>query len=178
MKILDTTCHITTPGAVVGACPRRQPLEGDALQPFRARIGANKRKPLQETDGASLGNRSVSQQIRADLDMNGTRARALAAFHQPRRAVAIGAPESAALPAGIRIVDAAVEAFGVEAHRVRNTQHDHLAVLQGDEAVVEVGRGDRNVLAEPNRVVLIDPGVVARLDAFILEALKPGPGYW
>src|SRR4029078_4957589 len=176
MKILDTTCRITTPGAVVGACPRRQPFDGDATpafpRPHRGKTKAN--PPSTKRTGASFGNRSVSQRIRADLDMNGTRARALAAFHQTRRAIAIGAPGSATFPAGVRIVDAAVEPFGIEPHRVRDTQHDHLAVLQGNEAVVEVGGGDRNVLAEPNRIVLIDPGVVARLDAFILEALKPG----
>src|SRR6478752_2740109 len=174
MKILDTTCRITTPGAVVGACPRRQPFDGDATPAFpHPHRGQTKRKPpSKKRTGASFGNRSVSQRIRADLDMNGPRARALAAFHQPRRAIAIGAPESAALPACIGIVNAPVEPFGIETQGIRDAQHDHLAVLQGHEAVIEVGRGDRNVLAEPNRVVLIDPGVVARLDALVLEALK------
>src|SRR5262245_12212777 len=143
------------------------------LQPFRTSIGPNKTKaPRTKRTGALLGKRSVSQRIRADLDMNGTRARALAAFHQPRRTIAIGTPESAALPTCIWIVNAPIEPFGIETHRIRNAQHDHFAVLQRHEAIIEIGRGDRNVLAEPNRVVLIDPGVVARLDALVLEALK------
>ncbi len=66
------------------------------------------------------------------------------------------------------IVDAPVEALGVEAHRVRDADHDHLAVLQRDEAVVEVGGRHRDVLAQPEGVVLIDPGVVARLGAGLL----------
>src|SRR5262249_31549439 len=91
--------------------------------------------------------------------------RALAAFHQPWRAVAVGAPQPAAFPAGIRIVDAAVESLGVEAHRIRDADRDHLPVLERHEAVAQVRGRHRDVLAEPERVVLVDPGVVARLDA-------------
>ena len=83
-------------------------------------------------------------------------------------------PQAAALPAGVRIVDAAIEALGIEAHRVGDAQHDHLAVLERDKAVVEVGGGHRNVLAEPERVVLIDPGVVARLGAVVADAFEAG----
>src|SRR6185295_5093254 len=102
-------------------------------------------------------------------DMHRARLRALAALHQPRRAVAAGAPEPAAFPAGARVVDAPVEALGVEPQRIRDAQHDHLAVLQRDEAVVQVGGGHRDVLAQPERVVLIDPGVVARLRAVLAQ---------
>src|SRR5437588_8999214 len=62
---------------------------------------------------------------------------ALAAFHQPGRAVTVGAPQAAALPAGAGIIDPSVEALGVEAHRVGDAQQDHLAVLERDEAVLE-----------------------------------------
>src|SRR4029453_2313977 len=58
----------------------------------------------------------------------------------------------------------------------RNAHQDHLAILQRHEAVIEVASGNRNVLAKPKRVVLVDPGVVARLDAPVLEAFKPRPG--
>src|SRR6478752_1371657 len=108
--------------------------------------------------------------------MNRARARSLAGLHQPRRTIAIGAPQAAAFPAGIRIVNACVEALGVEAHGVRNAQHDHLAVFQSHEAVIEVGRRDWNVLAEPNGIVLVDPGVVARLYAAVFEAFKARAG--
>src|SRR4051812_42270350 len=58
---------------------------------------------------------SVRQRIGPDLDMHGTGLRALAAFLEPWRAVAVGAPQAAALPAGVRIVDAPVQAFREEA---------------------------------------------------------------
>jgi len=109
--------------------------------------------------------------------MHGARPAALASFHQPRRAITIGAPEAAAFPTGVRIVDASVETFGVEPHWIWNAQHDHLAVFQRHKAIVEVGGGNRDVLAEPERIVLIDPGIIARLDASVFEAFKAGPGY-
>src|SRR5262245_15086006 len=75
--------------------------------------------------------------------------------------------------AGVRIIDTSIQALGVEAHRVGHAQQDHPPVLERREAVLEVGRGDRNVLAQARRVVVVDPGVVARLGAGALEALEP-----
>src|SRR6185503_17350087 len=97
----------------------------------------------------------------------------LAAFHQPRRAVTAGAPEAAAFPAGVRIVDTTVEPLGIEAQRIRNAQHDHLAVLQRDEAVIEIGGRHRDVFAQTKRVVLVDPGVIARLGAVLAQPAEP-----
>src|SRR5947208_8852609 len=111
---------------------------------------------------------SVRERIGPQLNVHGTRLAALAALHQPRRAIAVSAPQPAALPASIGIVDAPVEAFGVEADRIGNAQHHHLPILECDKAVVEVGGGDRNVLAETQRVVLVDPGVITGLGAGLL----------
>src|SRR5207247_1127942 len=111
---------------------------------------------------------SVRKRIRPQLNVHGTRLAALAALHQPRRAIAVGAPQPAAFPAGVGIVDAPVEAFGIEADRIGNAQHHHLPILERDKAVVEVGGGDRNVLAETQRVVLVDPGVITGLGAGLL----------
>src|SRR5262245_47559182 len=125
-------------------------------------------------DASSIFDPLVCQRIGPQLDMHGARLAALAALHQPRRAIAVGAPQPAALPAGVGVVDAPVEAFGIKAHRVGDAQRDHLPVLERDEAVVEVGGGHGNVLAEPQRVVLVDPGVIARLGAVIAEAFEAG----
>ena len=104
--------------------------------------------------------------------MHGERLGALAVLHQPRRAVAARAPQTAAFPAGFRIVDAAVEAFGVKAERIGHSQQNHLAVFQRDQAVVQVGGGHGYVLAEAERVVLIDPGIVARLRAVFSDPFE------
>src|SRR2546425_4102106 len=119
--------------------------------------------------------RSLRQRIRPHLDMHGARLRALAAFHQPRRAVAVRAPQPATLPTGVRVVDASVQTLGEEAHRVWHAHQDHAPVPERREAVLEVGGRDRNVLAQAHRVVLIYPGVIARLSAVALEALEPRP---
>src|SRR5215510_8783266 len=116
--------------------------------------------------------RSLRQRIGPHLDVYDARSRALTAFHQPRRAVAVRAPQPAALPARVGVVDAPIQTLGEEAERVRDAQHDHLPVLEGGEAVVQVGGRDGNVLAQAHRVVLIDPAVVAGLAAGALEALE------
>src|SRR5262245_64100614 len=136
--------------AFLGACTRRQPFAAILLQCFRARLvaAAKTNAPSKCAGGTSIEPRSVCQRVWTDLNVYGARARALAAFHQPRRAVTAGAPQPAAFPAGIRIVDAPVEALRVEAHRVRNTHQDHFAVFQRHKTVVEISGGDRDVLAE------------------------------
>src|SRR6185437_2705200 len=93
-------------------------------------------------------------------------------FMQPRRAVAARRPDAARLPAAIRIVDAAVHPLGVEAHRIGHAHHHPFAVDQRKQRVVLVAGRDRHVLAEAERVVLIDPGVVARLGAVLADAGK------
>src|SRR4029077_7786336 len=104
----------------------------------------------------------------------GARARALACFHQPRRAVAVSAPQTTAFPACIRVVDASVETFGIEAQGVGNSQRDHLPVLERDKAITEIGGRVRNILAKPERVVRVDPGVITRLRARVGEAFETG----
>src|ERR1700686_3739315 len=119
---------------------------------------------------------SIRQRIGPELDVHGARHRALAAFLEPGRAVAVGAPETAAFPAAVRIVDPAVEALGVEAERIGNPDRDPLAVLQRHEAVAEIGGGHRDVLDKPGSVVLVDPGVIARLGAVLADAVEAGAG--
>src|SRR6202035_2513731 len=92
------------------------------------------------------------------------------------RAVAVRAPQPAAFPAGVRIVDTPIEALGVEAERIGDPDRDHLAVLQRHEAVSEIGGRHWYVLAKPERVVLVDPGVIARLGAVLADAFEAGAG--
>src|SRR5262249_49171784 len=120
---------------------------------------------------------SLRQRVGAELEMRGQRPCPLAAFDQPRGAVAVRRPQPAALPAGIGVVDAAVESLGVEAERIRHADRHHLAILvEGDEAVHQVGGRHRNVLTEPESVVLVDPRVVARLGAVLADAPEARTG--
>src|SRR5207247_11214151 len=99
----------------------------------------------------------------AELELGEPWRIALAAFHVERRAVARARPDAAALPAGVRVVDAPVEGLGIEAHRIRDDEIDHLAVLERNQRLVLIAGGKRGVFAEAQRVVLVDPGVIARL---------------
>src|SRR4051812_11207151 len=116
----------------------------------------------------------LCQRVRANLNMHRARLRTFAALHQPGCAVTARTPQASAFPARARIVNAPVEALGKKAERIGNAQHHHLPVLEGDETVIEVGGGDRDVFAEADRVVVIDPGVIARLGARALEPFEAG----
>src|SRR4030095_120508 len=137
----------------------------------RTRPRAPPRPPARARSSAN-GPRSVGERVRANLEVHDDGLLALAAFHEPRREVDARRPAPAPLPPGRGVVDASVEALGVEAERVRDAQHDHLAVLEGDQAVVEVAGRHRHVLAEAERVVLVDPRVVARLGAVHADPLE------
>src|SRR5580692_7835938 len=117
---------------------------------------------------------SMRQRVGADLDVDRHGRHALAAFLEPGRAVAFRRPQAPALPAGVRIVDAGIKSLGIKAERIRDAQRYHLAVDQRGKAVALVRRRDRHVVAEADRVVLVDPGVVARLGAVVADALEAG----
>src|SRR5258708_32955797 len=114
----------------------------------------------------------VRERVGSKLEMNDHRLASLAAFLEPRGSVAAAGPQSSALPAGIRVIDASIEAFGIEAQRIGHAQRHHLAVLERNQAVVEVAGRHRHVIAKPERVVLVNPAVVARLGADVAEALE------
>src|SRR5947208_16136996 len=120
--------------------------------------------------------RLVRQRIGPQLEVRRERLRPFAALDQPRRAVAVCGPQPTALPARIRIVDAAVEALRIEAERIRNADRHHLAVLvQRHQAVHQVGGRHRNVVAKAEGVVLVDPRIVARLGAVLANAFEARP---
>src|SRR5262249_57228018 len=109
------------------------------------------------------------------VEVHGHGFHALTAFDEPRRPVAARCPQAAALPAGIWIIDTAVEALGIKAERVGHPQRDHLAVFERDQSVHEIGGRHRHVLAEAECVVLIDPAVVARFGAVLADPFEAGP---
>src|ERR1700733_8225133 len=115
---------------------------------------------------------SMRQRVGPDLDVDGHGRHALAAFLEPGRAVAFRRPQTPALPAGIGIVDAGIKSLGIKAERIRDAQRHHLAVDQRGKTVAFVRRRDRHVVAKPDRVMLVDPGVVARLSAVVADALE------
>jgi hypothetical protein len=108
---------------------------------------------------------SSRERIGTQLKINDLARRSLPALGMERRSSAIGRPEPTFLPPTVRIIDAAVHALGVKAHRVGDAQNDELSVDQCQKGIVSVTSGDRDIGAEAESVELINPGVVARLGA-------------
>ena len=84
-------------------------------------------------------------------------------------------PEPLALPPGRRIIDAAVDSLGEEAHRIRNAQLDDLPKRQRVQRIREVAGADGRVRAQAEDVVLVHPRVVGALGRTV-SADKRGPG--
>src|SRR5262249_50734416 len=97
---------------------------------------------------------------------------ALPPFHQPWRPVAARGPQPATLPTRIGIVDAPIEPLGIKTQGIGNAQHDHRAVLERNQAIIEIASRHRHVLAEAKGIVLIDPGIVTRFRAVLADPLK------
>ena len=91
--------------------------------------------------------------------------RPLAAFHVKGSPGAHGRPEALALPAAVRIVDAPIHPFCIEPQRIWDSENDPFTVLQGQQPFGRIAGVDRHVAAQPERIELIDPGVVAGLGA-------------
>src|ERR1700677_2900677 len=89
--------------------------------------------------------RSPCQRIGPDLQVVNLGLRLLTPFVMERGARAKRRPQSAPLPAGILVVDAAVHVLREEAHWVRYPQIDQLAVRERQEGLAAIGRCDRHV---------------------------------
>src|SRR5260370_36789053 len=84
------------------------------------------------------------------------------------RPVAGVRPYAAAFPASIGIVDTPVKSFRPESHGIGHDQIDRLAVFEGDQRVVLIAGGERNIVAPPERIVLADPRIVGRFPTAVL----------
>jgi hypothetical protein len=106
----------------------------------------------------------------------GARSGRVDAFDVEGGAVARGHPQAAALPADIRVVDAAFEALLEGPHRVGHAQFDNLAADQRAQGIGLIAGGDRHIGAEPQNVVLVDPGVIGVLPRRPGHPESPGRG--
>src|ERR1700730_9225777 len=118
---------------------------------------------------------SIVERVGAELEVKGDRHGALAALLEPRRPVAARRPHPAPFPSRIGIVDAAVKALGIEAQRVGDAQDHPFPFHQRQQRVVFGAGRYRNVVAKPQRIVLIDPGIIARLGAVVADAIETRP---
>src|SRR5260221_8211915 len=121
--------------------------------------------------------RSIRQRIRPELQVVDLRAVGRAAFVVEYGARARHGPQALALPAGLRVVDAAVDQLAEEAARVGHMDVDDLAVDDRHQRLAAVHVEDRHVVAEAERVVAVHPYVVRVIRATGLRQpleLRPG----
>src|SRR5436190_22335541 len=94
---------------------------GKHREKFKPTPVAKRTRPARESRAGLVASRdcralgSMRERIRTQLQLHELRRLALAAFAVERRTVAGACPHAAALPAGIRIVDAPVNQLGEEA---------------------------------------------------------------
>src|SRR5438034_9815632 len=108
--------------------------------------------------------RSARQRVRSNLKVQKLPPGPLPPFDVPHEVRPVIRPDSTSFPAGVRIVDAAVEPARVEAEWIRDVQRDPLLRLriQDEQRIGVRSGGHRHVLAETERVVLIDPVVIMK----------------
>src|SRR5712672_1672509 len=123
--------------------------------------------------GVDPTRRSTRKRVWPDLQLEHFGLRVDATFAVEVGAGAGRGPQAPALPAAVRIVDAAVGVLGEEAHRIGNPQRHELAVNDRGQRFPAVGRGDRHVRAEPQRVEAVDPDIIGVLGAALVgDALE------
>src|SRR5437762_5384619 len=102
------------------------------------------------------------ERIRPNLEVHDLAFGPLAPFHVPDEVRAVVRPESAALPPGVRIVDASVHAARIEAKGVRHAQRRPFSRLgiEGEQRIRVRSGGERRVDAESRAVCPIHPVVL------------------
>ena len=77
--------------------------------------------------------------------------------------------EALPFPAGIRIVDAAVQALRVVAHRIGHAQRYELALRKHQQSLRQIAGRNRRILAGAKRVEAINKVVIRRVGAAVLH---------
>src|SRR5580658_735018 len=105
----------------------------------------------------ACGFASVSERIGANLKVDHLGVRPFSRLTMEGCARTPCGPDSFALPAGLRVVEAPVHPLGEETNRIRYPQYSELAVDQGNERIRRIAGNDGRVLAQPQRVELVHP---------------------
>ena len=121
------------------ACLAASSSQGIALKTFILRQ-CDKRPAagVSAADHRRFRPRSTRERVWPDLQLEHLRLSVDAAFAMEVGAGAGGGPQASALPAAVRIVDAAVGILCEEAHRIRNPQGNELAVNDSGERFAAV----------------------------------------
>ena len=107
----------------------------------------------------------LRQRAGSNLELDNLARVSLTAFHMERSASSVRGPDAFPFPTGTRIIDAAIDSFCIETHRVRYAQGKELAVYQREESFRFIAGRKWYVLADAEHVKPIDEVVVRRVGA-------------
>src|SRR3989442_13207859 len=77
----------------------------------------------------------LRQRAGSNLELDNLARVSLTAFDMGRSASSVGGPDAFPFPTGTRIIDAAIDSFCIEAHRVRDAEAEELAIHQCQESL-------------------------------------------
>ena len=70
----------------------------------------------------------LRQRAGSNLELDNLARVSLTAFHMERSASSVRGPDAFPFPTGTRIIDAAIDSFCIEAHRIRDAEAKELAI--------------------------------------------------
>src|SRR5262249_41791223 len=119
----------------------------------------------------------LRKRIRPALEFHQLARVSLAALRVERRAGCVRRVDSFALPAGVRVVDAAVHTLREETHRIRHAECQEFAVDERQQPFRKIARRDGDLLADAEQVEPIDEVVVDGVGAAAVDrafVVRPG----
>src|SRR6266446_9354558 len=111
----------------------------------------------------------LRQRAGSNLELDNLARVSLTAFHMERSASSVRGPDAFPFPTGTRIIDAAIDSFCIEAHRIRDAEAEELAIHQRQESLRLVSCSQRNILAHAEHVEPVHEIVVGRVGAAIVN---------
>ena len=90
---------------------------------------------------------------------------------------AVGTPDAPAFPARVTVIYPAVQTLGIKAQRIGDAKDDPLSVDESQQSLVLIAGCDRDVVAQSERIELVDPVIVRTFRApgiFNVAELRTG----
>src|ERR1700733_6529514 len=113
----------------------------------------------------------MCERIGTKLQFDRARAICCSSFKVKHGSRPISRPKRAAFPAGVRIINPAIDVLGEEPHRVRNGEIHDVPVDDCKKRTVQIAHYDRYVLPQTKGVEPVDPDVIGCLGTpWILHA--------
>src|SRR5262245_17690335 len=94
----------------------------------------------------------LRQWIRTNLELHQLAGVPFSTFSVEWRSSRVGGPDGFTLPTAIGVVNAAIHAFCIKAHRIRNAERQELAINESQQTFRLITRRQRNVFSEAEQI--------------------------